>query len=466
MNETIRIIVVDDEDSIRRRCVRLLSNQGYEVVGASDSQGALKLVQSDHFDLMLVDIRMPGMDGLELMQRIKARHPALETVVMTAYASVDTAVKAIKLGAYDYLAKPFDTEELIHLIGNLVDKIRSQREIKELRTKLERQRDLPLLVGDSPAMQEVKRIAEKVAKVDCLVSIQGESGTGKGLLANMIHLNSDRAERPFVITDCASLSPSVLESELFGHVKGSFTGANSDRKGYFETAQGGTLFLDEIGEMPLELQAKLLRAVQDQTITRIGESSPKKVDVRIITATNRDLEAMVKDRKFRHDLYYRINVISIRMPPLREHLEDVPLLFEHFLNYYAARLKLNRVPPGACQALEEVEPGYPWPGNVRELENLVQRALVLGDGGPPQASPPGGEPAGDAIEVKVRLKPGLGYNELTQEAVSSFSRQYLEWLLKEKKGNISQAARAIGMRRTSVQRIIKRYGVDPKKFRS
>ena len=466
MNETIRIIVVDDEDSIRRRCVRLLSNQGYEVVGASDSQGALKLIQSDHFDLMLVDIRMPGMDGLELMQRIKARHPALETVVMTAYASVDTAVKAIKLGAYDYLAKPFDTEELIHLIGNLVDKIRSQREIKELRTKLERQRELPLLVGDSPAMQEVKRIVEKVAKVDCLVSIQGESGTGKGLLANMIHLNSDRAELPFVITDCASLSPSVLESELFGHVKGSFTGANSDRKGYFETAQGGTLFLDEIGEMPLELQAKLLRAVQDQTITRIGESSPKKVDVRIITATNRDLEAMVKDRKFRHDLYYRINVISIRMPPLREHLEDVPLLFEHFLNYYAARLKLNRVPQGAYQALEEVEPGYPWPGNVRELENLVQRALVLGGGGPPQASPPGGEPAGDTIEVKVQLKPGLGYNELTQEAVSCFSRQYLEWLLKEKKGNISQAARAIGMRRTSVQRIIKRYGVDPKKFRS
>ena len=466
MSETIRIIVIDDEDSIRRRCVRLLTKQGYEVVGTADSRGALEMIRQNPFDLMLVDIRMPGLDGLELMRRVKAHNASIEAVVMTAYASVDTAVKAIKLGAYDYLAKPFDTEELLHLVGHLADKVNSQREIEKLRSELEQHQERPLLVGSSPAMAEVKQFIEKVSKVDCIVSIHGESGTGKGLLANLIHLNSNRAGRPFVVTDCASLSQSVLESELFGHVKGSFTGAHADRKGYFETAQGGTLFLDEIAEMPLNLQAKLLRAVQEQTISRLGESVSKKVDVRIITATNRDLETMVKAREFRHDLYYRINVINITMPPLREHLEDVPVLFDHFVNYYAVRLNLPRVPKDIRRALEAVGPGYDWPGNVRELENLVQRALILGEGGGgagPAPESPGGD---DVIEVKVRMDPEQGYSELVQEAVAGFSKQYLERLLREYRGNISQAAQTMGMRRTSLQRVIKRYGVNPQKFRS
>lgn len=464
MEEPLRIIVVDDEDSVRRRCVKLLSKQGYLVIGASDSKAALKLMETSKFDLMLVDIRMPGMDGIELMDRVKAKDPIMDVIVMTGYASIDTAVRAIKKGAYDYLAKPFDSEELLHIVDNVEEKIKAQWEIKKLRSELEMRQARPALVGKSPCIDNVNRFIEKVATVDCNILIVGESGTGKGLLADLIHRNSERADMPFVVADCASLAPTVLENELFGHVKGAYTGAFSQRKGYFETAEGGTLFLDEIGELPLKLQARLLRAVQDQTIIKIGDTRPVKVDVRLIAATNRDLEEMVAEGSFRQDLLYRLQVISFRMPPLREHPEDIPILIDHFLKYYAARLKLPKVPEEAVRYLDSLR-NYAWPGNVRELENTVQRALIIGHEWPDMGSNEQEAPRRDAIQVWADPDSGLGYQELVRKVVSDFSHKYLERMLRLHQGNITRMAKALGMRRTSAQRLVKRYGLEPGRFR-
>jgi DNA-binding NtrC family response regulator len=464
MDDSIRIIVVDDEDSIRRRCVRLLSRQGYEVIGAADSQAALNLTRTKPFDLMLVDIRMPGLDGIELMSLVKADDPSVEAIVMTGYASVDTAVKAIKQGAYDYLAKPFDTDELLHIVGNLAEKIYSQREIRKLRSALEEKRSLPALVGDSPAMEGVKRFIQKVARVDCNILAYGESGTGKGLLAHLVHLHSDRADKPFMVADCAALAPSVFESELFGHVKGAFTGAHSDRAGYFESARGGTLFLDEIGELSLDSQARLLRAVQEQTITRVGDTRPIKVDVRLIAATNRDLAEMVEQGTFRQDLFFRLNVINCTMPPLREHPEDIPAMLDHFLGLYAARLNLPGIPDGARECLK-TRLNHHWPGNVRELENAVQRCLILGVEEMALPEPGSGGPGDGAIVIKADPNSPLTYQALADHVVGEFSRQYLQHMLAEHKGNITRMAQAMGMRRTSLQRLIKRHGVDPEPFR-
>lgn len=464
MEEPLSIIVVDDEDSMRRRCVKLLSRQGYQVVGASESKAALELMQAKQFDVILVDIRMPGMDGIELMEKVKKRDPSLDAIVMTGYASINTAVKSIKKGAYDYLAKPFDSEKLLHVVDNLKEKRRAQQEISKLRSELEMQRDRPTVVGTPQFIDRVYRFIEKVASVDCNLLILGESGTGKGLLAKLIHYNSERAECPFVVADCAALAPSVLEDELFGHVKGAFTDAYASRRGYFETAESGTLFLDEIGELPLKLQARLLRAVQDQTIIKIGDTKPVKVDVRLLAATNRDLEAMVAEGSFRKDLLYRLNVISFRMPPLREHPEDISVLIDHFLKYYAARLNLPRVSKEAVEYLRSYK-NYDWPGNVRELENAVQRALVIGHERPGPDISAGPAAGQDAIELSVDPNSDLGYQDLVRSVVSDFSRQYLERLLCKNQGNITHMSHDLGMRRTSAQRLVKRHGLDPKKYR-
>jgi DNA-binding NtrC family response regulator len=465
LEESLRIIVVDDEGSIRRRCVQLLTRQGYEVVGAADSQAALRLMETESFDLLLVDIRMPGLDGLELMALAKERSPELEAIVMTGYASVDTAVKAIKQGAYDYLAKPFDTDELLHIVGNLSDKVHARREIRELRAALNQKRGVPRLVGDSEAIRAVRGFVEKVATVDCNILVHGESGTGKGLAARMVHAHSHRAGQPFVVADCSALAPSVVESELFGHVKGAFTGAHQARTGYFESAHGGTLFLDEIGDLPWDAQARLLRAVQEQTITRVGDTKPIRVDVRIIAATNRDLAAMVRKGAFRHDLYFRLNVINCEMPALRDHPEDVPALLDHFLELYTARLNLPRVPPGARERLQK-SLGRDWPGNVRELENAVQRFLVLGTQEAASPSGPAGQRGRAAITVEADPDSDRGYQQLVAQVVADFSRRYLERLLAEHQGNVTRMAEAMGMRRTSVQRLIRRYQVDPAPFRA
>ncbi len=346
MKEIISILVVDDEDSIRKRCVQLLSRQGYHVVGIADSMTAFKMIRgkSNRFDMMLVDIRMPGMDGIDLLEKIKEWDSSVEVIMMTGFATVDTAVKAMRMGAYDYLSKPFEIDELLHVVRRVVEKRLLQREVLDLRKKLKEQQDPPFLLGSSAAMYQVSRFIQKVAPVDCNILLYGESGTGKELAARALHASSPRKDGPFVVADCAALSGSLLESELFGHLKGAFTGAHTTRKGYFESADHGTLFLDEIGELPLDLQGKLLRAVQERVVARVGDTQQIKVDIRIIAATNRNIEALVAKQAFREDLYYRLNVVAMTIPPLRERREDIPLLATHFLKRQAARLSGSDIP--------------------------------------------------------------------------------------------------------------------------
>jgi DNA-binding NtrC family response regulator len=464
MTDPIRILVVDDEDSVRKRCLRLLARQGYEVVGATDSGAALKIVQTTSYDVMLVDIRMPGMDGLELLKRVKESAPSIEVIMMTGYAAVETAVKAMKCGAYDYLGKPFESEELLHVIGNVAEKKRLQREITELRGQLREHRETPL-VGNSAAMTMVQGFIKKVGAVDCIVLLHGESGTGKELVAHRIHAASQRNSSPFVVADCAALSASLLESELFGHVKGAFTGAYTTRKGYFESAEQGTIFLDEIGELPLDLQGKLLRAVEENVVIRLGSSEPIKVDVRIIAATNKNLEEMVAQRLFRKDLYYRLNVVRFTIPPLRERAEDIPLLAKYFVNRYTVKLGLTKVPRLLPEDLEALT-AYHWPGNVRELENAVYRAVVLADDNHLSAHHMVPAPVSGGSPFPVRPDAdGPGFKEVRKRAVRDFTRDYLESCLTKHQGNVSNTARALGMRRTSLQRLLKRLGVEAARFR-
>ncbi|MGB6063932.1 MAG: sigma-54 dependent transcriptional regulator [Desulfomonilaceae bacterium] len=464
MNESIRVLVVDDEDSVRKRCVRLLARHGYEVVGARDSQAALNIVQTTSCDVMLVDIRMPGIDGLELLKRVKAYSSSIEVIMMTGYAAVETAVKAMKYGAYDYLAKPFEPEELLHVIQNVAEKKCLQREVKELRGQLRDHQESPL-VGNSEAMATILRFIDKVAPVDCNILLQGESGTGKELVAKRIHASSPRSQFPFVVADCAALSGALLDSELFGHVKGAFTGAYATRRGYFESADRGTIFLDEIAELPLDLQGKLLRAVEENVVFRLGSSDPVKADVRIIAATNKNLEHYVSRGLFRHDLFYRLNVVGLTIPPLRERSEDIPLLIKYFSGRSAALLGLSKLPRMRAE-VQDALMAYDWPGNVRELQNAVYRALVLVEDEQLSvhhmlpisargcASPTVSAPTGDK-----------NFKSLRRQVAQDFTKDYLESCLRRNGGNVTLAAEVLGMRRTSLQRLLKRAGLDAGKFR-
>jgi DNA-binding NtrC family response regulator len=467
MTNNFRILVVDDEDSIRKRCVRLLSRQGYHVIGASSSTAALDLIQKEGgwFDLLLVDIRMPGIDGIQLLEKVKAQRQSIQVIIMTGHATVETAVKAMKKGAYDYLSKPFEMEELLHLVKKVVEIRSLQQEIKELRSQLKGNRENPLVFGNSEAMNRVMRFIEKVAPVDCNILIQGESGTGKGLAAKAIHARSRREDGPFVVADCAALSGTILESELFGHVKGAFTSAHLERKGYFEKADRGTLLLDEMGEVPLDLQGKLLRAVQEQSVVKVGSAEPLRINTRIIAATNRNLEELVAEQKFREDLFYRLNVVTLTMPALRDRREDIPLLARHFLKWYTARLNLDQIilPDEIIAVLST----YDWPGNVRELENAIQRAVVMAEGGvislkdlfPSSAgkdSAPFNPP--DSLHGK------MSFQDMRREVVGNFTRQYLTRTLADHNGNITQTAKTMGMRRTSLQRLIRRSGLNSREF--
>jgi len=462
----IRILVVDDEKSIRKRCIRLLSRQGYQAVGVADSMTALEMIQGKRtrFDIMLIDIRMPGMDGIELLEKVKDLDPSVEIIMMTGYATVDTAVKAMKMGAYDYLPKPFDIDELLHVVRHVVEKRSLQQEVKDLRRQLRDQQDRPLLFGSSAAMNQVSLFIQKVAPVDCNILLCGESGTGKELVAKAIHTNSPRQDAPFVVADCAALSGTLLESELFGHLKGAFTGAQKTRKGYFESAHEGTLFLDEISELPLNLQGKLLRAVQEQVVVKVGDTAQIKVNTRIIAATNRKLEEEVAKKTFREDLFYRLNVVSLTIPPLRERREDIALLARHFLKQHAARLNLPRVPQISPETLEALV-RYDWPGNVRELENATHRAVVLAEDGKLQLEnllPP---KTLEAMSWQNPFEPGLSFQEIRRRAVRDFTRHYLEKCLRFHRGNITHAAKTLGIRRTSLQRLLKQSGIDSQGFR-
>jgi two-component system NtrC family response regulator len=370
-----RILVVDDEPAQRELVAGFLRKQGFEVALAGDGRDALGRFAGEPFDLVLTDQRMPGFSGLELIGALRAVTPEAAVIVMTAYGTIETAVAAIKAGAADYLTKPLNLDELLHRIRTVRERQRLVAENRELRLALSERHRVEGIIGESGRMQEVLSLVHRVAGSDATVLIQGESGTGKELIARAIHYASPRAPRPLVKVNCAALPETLLESELFGHEKGAFTGATAARQGRFELAHGGTLFLDEIGDLPLHLQVKLLRVLQEREFERVGSGRPIAVDVRLIAATHRDLAALVKGGEFRDDLYYRINVVTIVVPPLRERREDIPPLIDHFVRKFA---ETNRKQiAGLTREARELLLRYDYPGNVRELENLIERAVVL-----------------------------------------------------------------------------------------
>src|ERR671917_44086 len=375
MNTSPLILIAEDEDLMRVILSGLLEEAGYRVAAAASAEEALERFAAEDVAVTLTDIRMAGMDGLALLDRIKDVDPEALVVVMTAYSSVDSAVAALRKGAYDYVTKPFVNEDLLQSVKNALRQRELFRENRHLRRELDRRYSFSEIIGTSPALQAVFRLVEKVAATNTNVLVQGESGTGKELIARAIHHNSARADRPFVAINCGALPETLLESELFGHLKGAFTGAVASKPGLFRAAEGGTVFLDEVGEVSPAMQVRLLRAVQEHEVTPVGSSAAVRFDARIICATNRDLEKEVSEGRFREDLFYRLNVIEVHLPPLRERREDIPLLARHFVKRTAREQGQDEKPiePAAMTALIN----YNWPGNVRELQNAIERAFTL-----------------------------------------------------------------------------------------
>ncbi|RME40751.1 MAG: sigma-54-dependent Fis family transcriptional regulator [Deltaproteobacteria bacterium] len=446
MTATEHILLVEDDDSLRRVTEYQLSEAGYEVVAVESGEAALEALAQDRFDLVLTDVRMPGISGVELLEKVVHEHPGLLVIVMTAYATVEQAVAAMRAGAHDYLTKPFSRDGLLLAVRRAFDYRSLRRENLRLREELLR-RSGDEIVGQSEAVRKLREVIGRVAGTNSSVLLLGESGTGKELVARALHRGSPRHEKPFVTVNCAAIPESLLESELFGHVRGSFTGAHQDREGKFVQADGGTLFLDEIGELPLALQPKLLRALQEMEIEPVGGRA-RKVDVRVVAATNRDLAAMAREGAFREDLYYRLAVIPVDVPPLRERREDILLLVRHFLQRHGDERSLT---PEAADALQS----YPWPGNVRELQNCVERMCVLATGRRfeladlPEAVR--GD-AGAATSPVLRL-PADGYSleELEKEAVLQ--------ALERCGGNQSQAARFLRIPRHTLIYRMEKYGI-------
>ncbi len=468
------ILVVDDEESVRWALRKAMEQAGYGVDLAADGPAGLTAASDPAVDLVLLDVRLPGQDGLELLREIRKRRPDLPVIMMTAYGTLQVAVEAMKHGAYDYIGKPFDTDEVLLLVQKALEAQALVQEVARLRQTVEGRVDLGSIVGGSPAMQQVFKAVGKVAGTDLTILLRGESGTGKELVAWAIHENSRRKGRPFVPVNCAAIPRELLESELFGHEKGAFTGALAARRGRFEQAEGGTIFLDEIGDMDPSLQTKLLRVLQERYIERLGGEGLIPVDVRIIAATNQDLEAAVVSRAFREDLFYRLNVVAIHLPPLRDRREDIPTLVAHFLTAFAQEQRT--APKVVSPEARELLLAYGWPGNVRELENVVNRAsalattsLILPDhipetirhavGVPEAARPPNPFPA-EWIRAELALLQGSLDGRLHDHFVSCVERPLLELVLRRTGGNQVKAAELLGINRNTLRKRIKALGVS------
>ncbi len=446
-----RILIVDDEEGMRRLLSRVLSREGYETVTAAGGTEALQALAAGAFDLVVTDIQMPGMSGVELLREVKAFDPSLPVVVMTAYGTVENAVEALRGGAYDYLTKPFETDEIRLTVAKALERERLLAENRYLHQELEERYRFGGILGHSPAMRRVFETSSSVAASNAGVMITGESGTGKELIARSIHFNSPRKEKPFIVLNCAALSEGVLESELFGHEKGAFSGAVATKKGRFELAHQGTLFIDEVGEMSLAAQVKLLRVIQEQEFERVGGTRTIQVDVRIVAATNKDLEREVKAGRFREDLFYRLNVIAIHVPPLRERREDVEELARHFLGKYVRETgkKIEDISPRAISCLL----AYDWPGNVRELQNAMERAVVLSPG---PIITPRDLPQGLAGEAQICLELPERGGSLT-EILEDLERQLIVKTLRRLEGSQTKAAEALGIKRTTLRYKMEKY---------
>ncbi len=468
-----RILIADDEESLRWVLEKGLRQVGYEVTSVADGEAAVRAFEAEPFDLVFLDIKMPGLDGLTVLERLREARPDAYVVVMTAHGTMETAIKAMQRGAYDYLAKPFDLDEVLLLTERALLAGRLAQEVTRLRTGLQEVREFSALIGRHPRMQDVYKTIGRIAGTDVSVLLRGESGTGKELVARAVHHYSRRSGRPFVAVSCAAIPGTLLESEMFGHERGAFTDAKERRLGKFELAHGGTLYLDEIGDMPLELQSKLLRALQERTIERLGGHESIRVDVRVLAATNRDLEVLMKDGRFREDLYYRLNVVTVNLPPLRERRRDIPLLVEHFLAKYAEDLGERGVAPDALDRLV----GHDWPGNVRELENVVQRAIVMATNGVilPEHLPIGPVSAAASVAVDASLEEVIerklmecvrGLRErssanLYDLMVGLVEKPLLRAVLRETGGNQLRAAQILGINRNTLRKKLTEHGIDP-----
>jgi len=455
------VLVVDDDKVVLKAVTEILKREGYRVTSVDDAVEGLAASKDPSIDVVMLDIKMPNLTGMDLLKAIKKDRPDVEVVMMTAFATVETAVEAVKAGAYDYLTKPFENIDEVSLtVGKAIERRSLRNQTRTLGEALAARSQFENIIGQSPQMRALFKLVETIRYSSATVLIQGESGTGKELVAKAIHYRSPRSDKPFVAVNCSALTETLLESELFGHVKGSFTGAVSHRKGLFEAADGGTIFLDEIGDIPPATQVRLLRVLQEGEVKRVGSNDSLKVDVRVIAATNVNLAKAMSEGRFREDLFYRLNVIPVPLAPLRDRPEDIPLLAGHFLRVYAGKMskRVTGISPQAMEALTL----HRWPGNVRELENTIERAVVLtthevldiGDLPPAvREAPPG---SGDVEVVSLAHLP---YAEAKKLAVRAFERRYLSALLDKNKNNISSAARSAGLDRSNFRRLLKQYDV-------
>ena len=453
---TTTVLVVDDDDAHRGMLRMMLKSWGYTVEEAADGDEAVEKVHAKAFDAVLTDVRMGKVNGIEAMKQILSYNPSLPVILMTAYSSVETAVDALRIGAYDYLIKPLDFDALKETLNKAIEHSRLGVENRELRRQFSEENASTEILGRSPAITSMLSMIRTVAPTEATVLITGESGTGKELVARALHAQSLRKDEPLVTVNCAALAETLLESELFGHEKGAFTGADKRREGRFKQADRGTLFLDEIGEMPIGVQAKLLRALQQGEIQRVGSDKSEHVDVRVIAATNRDLRKEVEERRFREDLYFRLNVISLEVPPLRQRKEDIPLLAAHFLSHYAERNHKN-VKGFSAQCMDMLL-HYDWPGNVRELQNAVERAVILCTGEyvtGPELPVNIAKLAAEALPKSTDISSPLAGLPLEE-----VERRAIEETLRETGDNKSAAARKLGITRATLHKKLRKYGSD------
>jgi len=453
MENSTKILIVDDQINTCKSLQAILKKSGYKSDYTLNAAEALKRVQEGHYDIVISDIRMPGMDGMQLLEELKKVQPSLVVIMITGYATIKSAVEAIQKGAYDYLPKPFTPDEVRVIIERAAERSRLQAENILLRQHLQAHRSFENIIGNSSTLQRVFEMIEKVADTDSTILLTGETGTGKELVAKALHDRSRRREKLFLPLNCGSLAEGVLESELFGHVKGAFTGAVTTRKGLIEAADGGTLFLDEITETTSPFQVKLLRVLQEGEFMRVGDTHPLRANIRIIAATNRDMESAVERREFRQDLYYRLKGIAIHLPPLRDRLDDIPLLAYHFLAKYRGDRKADRIDPQALKALQ----AYKWPGNVRELQHVIEYGLSMAEDDTIKITDlPEEFVSREADRVSSRES---WANAPFSKAKEEFEKIYITQILKESNWNISEASRKAQMFRQNLQQKIRKYGI-------
>jgi DNA-binding NtrC family response regulator len=451
MQNHAKLLIVDDERIALRNLEHVMKKEGYDVTGTQSGPNALKLLEEQQFDVVLTDLRMEKVDGMQILEKARELYPDTEVIMITGYATLDSAVEAMKHGAFYYIAKPFKLEEVRKVVQEAVHKVRLKTENRNLREQLESYQGKVKIITQDPTMLKLLETSRQIAPTDCNVLITGESGTGKELFARFLHLNSGRAEGPFFAINCGAFTEELLSNELFGHEKGAFTGANTVKKGLIEAASGGTLFMDEVTETPPSMQVKLLRVIQEKEVMRVGGIAPLKVDVRFVAATNRDIHDTMKSGAFRQDLYFRLNVVSLRIPPLSERKDDIPLLSYFFLKKYSLLMKkeVNEISEDVIALLMN----YDFPGNVRELENIIERGVALTNG---KAIETGHLPE-DLRELSIKT---FRKKEGRIPSLEEQEEAYIKWVLHEVGGNKTLAAQILGIDRVSLWRKLKKYGLE------